>query len=52
MKYYLEQDEVKTNNFFMSKEVVRSKRIDDLRNLLIDAMPMIDSDRAYLHNRV
>ncbi|MDL2236241.1 formate C-acetyltransferase/glycerol dehydratase family glycyl radical enzyme [Christensenellaceae bacterium OttesenSCG-928-K19] len=48
MKYYLEQDNIKTGNTFMDREVVRSKRMDTLRNLLIDATPMIDSDRACL----
>lgn len=48
MKYYHEKDMTNTGQLFMDRPVVRSKRIENLRNLLIDTTPKICSDRAVL----
>ncbi|WP_082903280.1 glycyl radical protein [Christensenella timonensis] len=48
MKYYEEQGQTDTKHEFLGRPVVRSKRINDLRDLLIDATPQICSDRAKL----
>ena len=48
MKYYQEQGQTVTKHEFLGRPVVRSQRINNLRDLLIDATPQICSDRAKL----
>ncbi len=48
MKYYSSQKQTVTDHEYMSKPVVRSERVESLRNRLVDAMPQICSDRAVL----
>ncbi len=48
MKYFYEQDVVNTGHDFAGRPVVRSRRINDMRNMLVDAKAEICSDRAAL----
>ena len=48
MKYYTSQNKNDSGQLFMEMPVVRSARIEALRNMLIDAVPQICSDRARL----
>jgi formate C-acetyltransferase len=51
MRYYSSENQKETGCDFLGKPVVRSRRIDMLRGLLVDASPQICSDRAKLITR-
>lgn len=48
MRYYYEEGRVKTGNVFMDEDVIRSARIENMREMLLEAVPQISSDRAVL----
>ena len=48
MKFYYADGEKKTGHIFMGEDVTRSARINKMRDMLIEAVPEISSDRAVL----
>jgi formate C-acetyltransferase len=48
MQYHITENQKTTGYDFLGRPVVRSKRIDTLREFLVDASPRICSDRARL----